>query len=180
MTFVDRLSRRQLLALGAAVAITPRVRGVRSADADRQPVHARRDVRRSRRAVRSAVDTADAAGRLAPRRRRRHRRLGARRRRGVHVRRRHRARSPPAPTRRTACTPSSTSPARRSSASAPGNGRARPGGSPRRATDPAQLRLAAANCQHFESGFFAAYGDLAAWAPDLVVFLGDFIYEYGG
>jgi alkaline phosphatase D len=46
-------------------------------------------------------------------------------------------------------------------------------------TDPAQLRLATATCQHFESGFYAAHADLAAWAPDLVVFLGDFIYEYG-
>jgi alkaline phosphatase D len=48
------------------------------------------------------------------------------------------------------------------------------------AVDPAQLRLATANCQHFETGFFAAHRDLAEWAPDLVVFLGDFIYEYGG
>ncbi len=47
-------------------------------------------------------------------------------------------------------------------------------------TNPAQLRLATTNCQHFETGFYAAHGDLAAWAPDLVVFLGDFIYEYGG
>ena len=46
--------------------------------------------------------------------------------------------------------------------------------------DPAQLRLATATCQHFETGFFAAHRDLAEWAPDLVVFLGDFIYEYGG
>jgi alkaline phosphatase D len=46
--------------------------------------------------------------------------------------------------------------------------------------DPGQLRLATASCQHFETGFYAAHADLAAWAPDLVVFLGDFIYEYGG
>jgi alkaline phosphatase D len=46
--------------------------------------------------------------------------------------------------------------------------------------DPAQLRLATANCQHFETGYFAAHRDLAEWVPDLVVFLGDFIYEYGG
>jgi alkaline phosphatase D len=45
---------------------------------------------------------------------------------------------------------------------------------------PAELRLATANCQHFETGYFAAHRDLAEWAPDLVVFLGDFIYEYGG
>ena len=46
--------------------------------------------------------------------------------------------------------------------------------------DQAQLRLATATCQHFETGYFAAHRDLAEWAPDLVVFLGDFIYEYGG
>jgi alkaline phosphatase D len=48
------------------------------------------------------------------------------------------------------------------------------------ASNLAELRLATTSCQHFETGYFAAYGDLAAWAPDLVVFLGDFIYEYGG
>jgi alkaline phosphatase D len=47
-------------------------------------------------------------------------------------------------------------------------------------TDTAQLRLATTNCQHYETGYFAAHGDLAEWSPDLVVFLGDFIYEYGG
>ena len=47
-------------------------------------------------------------------------------------------------------------------------------------TNPAELRLATTNCQHFETGFYAAYADLTAWAPDLVVFLGDFIYEYDG
>ena len=39
------------------------------------------------------------------------------------------------------------------------------------------LRLASASCQHFETGFYAAHRDIAEWAPDLVVFLGDFIYE---
>lgn len=42
------------------------------------------------------------------------------------------------------------------------------------------LRLATANCQHWESGFYAAHRDLAEWAPDLVMFLGDFIYEHAG
>ena len=55
-----------------------------------------------------------------------------------------------------------------------------PGGSRPTGADPAQLRLATTNCQHYETGYFAAYDDLAEWAPDLVVFLGDFIYEYGG
>jgi len=40
-----------------------------------------------------------------------------------------------------------------------------------------ELRIAAASCQHFETGFYAAHRDVAEWAPDLVVFLGDFIYE---
>jgi alkaline phosphatase D len=46
--------------------------------------------------------------------------------------------------------------------------------------DPTELRIAAASCQHFETGFYAAHRDIAEWAPDLVLFLGDFIYEYGG
>jgi alkaline phosphatase D len=40
-----------------------------------------------------------------------------------------------------------------------------------------ELRLATASCQHYETGFYAAHRDLAEWAPDLVLFLGDFIYE---
>jgi alkaline phosphatase D len=44
----------------------------------------------------------------------------------------------------------------------------------------AELRVAAASCQHFETGFYAAHRDIAEWAPDLVVFLGDFIYEGAG
>jgi len=47
-------------------------------------------------------------------------------------------------------------------------------------SDPSELRIAAASCQHFESGFYAAHRDIAEWAPDLVMFLGDFIYEGGG
>src|SRR4051794_12507762 len=39
------------------------------------------------------------------------------------------------------------------------------------------VRLAATTCQHFETGFYAAHRDIAEWAPDLVMFLGDFIYE---
>ncbi|MGH9272784.1 MAG: alkaline phosphatase D family protein, partial [Ilumatobacteraceae bacterium] len=44
----------------------------------------------------------------------------------------------------------------------------------------AELRVATASCQHFETGYYAAHRDIAEWAPDLVLFLGDFIYEYGG
>lgn len=39
------------------------------------------------------------------------------------------------------------------------------------------FRFVAASCQNFETGFYAAYRDVVDWAPDLVVFLGDFIYE---
>jgi alkaline phosphatase D len=53
-------------------------------------------------------------------------------------------------------------------------GRCRPAGP----TD--ELRIASASCQHFETGFYAAYRDMAEWGPDLVLHLGDFIYEYGG
>jgi len=47
-------------------------------------------------------------------------------------------------------------------------------------SEPSELRIAAASCQHFESGFYAAHRDIAEWMPDLVMFLGDFIYESGG
>ncbi|CAN5723645.1 alkaline phosphatase D family protein [soil metagenome] len=40
-----------------------------------------------------------------------------------------------------------------------------------------ELRVATASCQHFETGYYAAHRDLAEWQPDLVAFLGDFIYE---
>ena len=39
------------------------------------------------------------------------------------------------------------------------------------------LRLAAASCQNWADGYYAAHRDIAEWSPDLVVFLGDFIYE---
>ncbi len=42
------------------------------------------------------------------------------------------------------------------------------------------LRIAATNCQNFEAGFYAAHRDAAEWQPDLVMFLGDFIYENAG
>jgi len=49
---------------------------------------------------------------------------------------------------------------------------------PTGAPDP--LRVATASCQHFEYGFYAAHRDLAEWTPDLVLYLGDFIYENPG
>ena len=44
---------------------------------------------------------------------------------------------------------------------------------------PAQLKLAVASCQHWEFGSYAAHRHIAAAAPDLVAFLGDYIYEWG-
>lgn len=54
-------------------------------------------------------------------------------------------------------------------------GRART--APASGTVPAALRFATASCQHYEKGFYAAYRHLAADAPDLVLHLGDYIYE---
>jgi len=42
---------------------------------------------------------------------------------------------------------------------------------------PAALRYAFASCQQYEQGYYAAYRHLVADAPDLVAFLGDYIYE---
>jgi len=44
----------------------------------------------------------------------------------------------------------------------------------------ASLRLAYASCQKWEDGYFSAWRHLLADAPDLVLFLGDYIYEYPG
>lgn len=44
---------------------------------------------------------------------------------------------------------------------------------------PPQLRLAFASCQHWEFGCYGAHRHIALMAPDLVVFLGDYIYEWG-
>lgn len=41
----------------------------------------------------------------------------------------------------------------------------------------AQLRVAVCSCQHYEYGHFGALRHLAAESPDLVVHLGDYIYE---
>ncbi|MBU3672016.1 MAG: alkaline phosphatase [Sinobacteraceae bacterium] len=37
--------------------------------------------------------------------------------------------------------------------------------------------VALASCNSFESGYFAAYADMARWAPDCVIHVGDYIYE---
>lgn len=43
-----------------------------------------------------------------------------------------------------------------------------------------QLRFAFASCQHYEAGFFNAYGAMAQDDLDLVFHLGDYIYEGAG
>lgn len=45
-------------------------------------------------------------------------------------------------------------------------------------TLPERLRFAFASCQHYEQGYFGAYRHVRADDPDLIVFLGDYIYEY--
>ncbi len=42
-----------------------------------------------------------------------------------------------------------------------------------------RLRLAFASCQSWPDGFYTAYRHLAAEDPDVIVHLGDYIYEYG-
>ena len=44
---------------------------------------------------------------------------------------------------------------------------------------PGSLRLAVASCQHWQFGSYAAHRHIAASSPDLVAFLGDYIYEWG-
>jgi alkaline phosphatase D len=51
---------------------------------------------------------------------------------------------------------------------------------PARGTQPARFTLALASCQHYEQGHYAAYRSVTADAPDLVVHVGDYIYEGRG
>lgn len=44
---------------------------------------------------------------------------------------------------------------------------------------PKELRIAVASCQHYEAGLYTAYQHMARQDLDLVVHLGDYIYEYG-
>lgn len=48
---------------------------------------------------------------------------------------------------------------------------------PERGAQVDQLRLAYGSCQKWETGYYAAHRHLAADNPDLVLFLGDYIYE---
>ncbi|QYF95478.1 alkaline phosphatase D family protein [Massilia sp. PAMC28688] len=50
---------------------------------------------------------------------------------------------------------------------------------PAAAAMPTSLKLAVASCQHWEFGSYAAHRHIAAAGPDLVAFLGDYIYEWG-
>lgn len=50
---------------------------------------------------------------------------------------------------------------------------------PARDALPSMLRLAVASCQHWEYGSYAAHRHIVREAPDLVAFLGDYIYEWG-
>jgi alkaline phosphatase D len=45
---------------------------------------------------------------------------------------------------------------------------------------PPQLRFGLGSCQHFEFGYYAAHRHLAAEELDLMVFVGDYIYEGSG
>jgi alkaline phosphatase D len=44
---------------------------------------------------------------------------------------------------------------------------------------PSMLKMAVASCQHWEFGAYGAHRHIARAAPDLVAFLGDYIYEWG-
>jgi alkaline phosphatase D len=48
---------------------------------------------------------------------------------------------------------------------------------PAAGAQPGRLRFAFASCQQYEHGYYNAHRHLAADAPDLVAFLGDYIYE---
>ena len=58
-------------------------------------------------------------------------------------------------------------------ASATGRARTAPGAG----AGEERLKLALASCQHYEQGYFVAHRHLAAEQPDLVAFVGDYIYE---
>jgi alkaline phosphatase D len=50
---------------------------------------------------------------------------------------------------------------------------------PEPSADIERVRLAFASCQHYEQGYFTAHRHLAQEDLDVVLFLGDYIYEYG-
>lgn len=56
-------------------------------------------------------------------------------------------------------------------------GRTRTAPAPGAALD--RLKFAFASCQHYEAGYFTAYDHMVKENPDLIIFLGDYIYENG-
>lgn len=50
---------------------------------------------------------------------------------------------------------------------------------PARNADPGALRFALVSCQDYQNGYFSVYRDIADQDLDLVVHVGDYIYEYG-
>jgi alkaline phosphatase D len=58
-----------------------------------------------------------------------------------------------------------------------GVGRART--MPAAETEPERLRFAFASCQHYEQGYYAAYRHMVSQELDLIIHLGDYIYEGG-
>ncbi|WP_369035927.1 MULTISPECIES: alkaline phosphatase D family protein [Streptomyces] len=48
---------------------------------------------------------------------------------------------------------------------------------PRPLVSGSHLRIALASCQNWQHGYFTPYADMRAQDPDLVVFVGDYIYE---
>lgn len=51
---------------------------------------------------------------------------------------------------------------------------------PAAGTTPDQVRFAAASCQDYADGYYAAHRDIAEHRPDFVLWLGDYIYEEAG
>ncbi|KIF71783.1 alkaline phosphatase [Streptomyces sp. AcH 505] len=45
------------------------------------------------------------------------------------------------------------------------------------ARDPSKLRVALASCQNWQNGYFTPYADMREQEPDIVLFVGDYIYE---
>ncbi|HEY0452427.1 alkaline phosphatase D family protein [Actinophytocola sp.] len=48
---------------------------------------------------------------------------------------------------------------------------------PAAGSDPGSVKVAMASCQHFEEGWYHAHRFMAADEPDLILFLGDYMYE---
>jgi alkaline phosphatase D len=48
---------------------------------------------------------------------------------------------------------------------------------PAAGSSPEKLRIALASCQNWQHGYFTAYRDMCEQQPDLVLFVGDYIYE---